>query len=120
METTFRQYEEHDGNTSERVWQGLVKVYSERLRKLRGKGLWMEHARVAPRWSAGTLKKVMKHDNKAVTMAWDYLAARYSDNRDHFSSFPFFTLEQGQRTVIFGPALFFWERARMKRKNRSC
>ncbi|CAN0188679.1 unnamed protein product, partial [Laminaria digitata] len=34
VETIFQQYEEYDGDTLERVWQSLFKVYNQTLRKI--------------------------------------------------------------------------------------
>ena len=34
MQNIFDQYEEYDGDTLERVWQSLFKVYNQTIRKL--------------------------------------------------------------------------------------
>ena len=43
VETILQQYEEHDGETSERVWQSLFKVYNQTLRKMGDNGFEVEH-----------------------------------------------------------------------------
>ncbi|CAM9362117.1 unnamed protein product, partial [Laminaria digitata] len=80
VDTIFQQYEEYDGDTLERVWQSLFKVYNQTLRKLGDNDFSVEHTGVRARQRAGTLERVVKYDSEAFTKAWDFLAA--SDDED--------------------------------------
>ena len=62
VETIFQQYEEYDGDTSERVWQSLFKVYNQTLRTLGDNDFSVEHSGVRVRQRAGTLERVEKYD----------------------------------------------------------
>ena len=67
-------YEEYDGDTLERVWQSLFKVYNQTLRKLGDNDFSVEHTGVRKRQREGTLERVVKYDVEAFKTAWDYLA----------------------------------------------
>ena len=54
--------DEYDGDTLERVWQSLFKVYNQTLRKLGNNGFSVEHTGVRARQRAGTLERVVKYD----------------------------------------------------------
>ena len=74
VQTIFDQYEEYDGDTLERVWQSLFKVYNQTLSKLGDNDFTVEHTEVRKRQMEGTLKRVVKYDVEAFKTAWDYLA----------------------------------------------
>ena len=74
VQTIFDQYEEYDGDTLERVWQSLFKVYNQTLRKLGDNDFSVEHTGVRKRQREGTLERVVKYDVEAFKTAWDYLA----------------------------------------------
>ena len=74
VETIFQQYEEYDGDTSERVWQSLFKVYNQTLRTLGDNDFSVEHSGVRVRQRAGTLERVVKYDVDAVKATWDFLS----------------------------------------------
>ena len=74
VQTIFDQYEEYDGDTLERVWQSLFKVYNQTLSKLGDNDFSVEHTEVRKRQMEGTLKRVVKYDVEAFKTAWDYLA----------------------------------------------
>ena len=74
VETIFQQYEEYDGDTSERVWQSLFKVYNQTLRTLGDNDFSVEHSGVRVRQRAGTLERVVKYDVDAFKAAWDFLS----------------------------------------------
>ncbi|CAM9188403.1 unnamed protein product, partial [Laminaria digitata] len=80
VKTIFDLYEEYGGDTLERVWQSLFKVYNQTLRKLGDNDFRVEHTGVSARQRAGTLERVVKYDATAFSAAWDYLAS--SDNED--------------------------------------
>ena len=80
VETIFDQYEKYDGDTMERVWQSLFKVYNQTLRLMGDNDLKVEHTGVSRRQRAGT--RVVKYDQEAFTKAWDYLASSPSDGED--------------------------------------
>ena len=65
VQTIFDQYEEYDGNTLERVWQSLSKVYNQSLRKLGDHDISVEHAGVRKRQREGTLERVVTYDVEA-------------------------------------------------------
>ena len=67
-------YEEYDGDTLERVWQSLFKVYNQTLRKLGDNDFSVDHTGVGKRQREGTLERVVKYDVDAFKTAWDYLA----------------------------------------------
>ncbi|CAN0047978.1 unnamed protein product, partial [Sphacelaria rigidula] len=73
VETIFKQYDEYDGDTLERVWQSLFKVYNQTLREMGDNDSSVEHSGVRVRQRAGTLERVVKYDKDAFTKAWDYL-----------------------------------------------
>ena len=70
----FDQYEEYDGDTLERVWQSLFKVYNEALRKLSDDDFSVEHTGARKRQREGTLERAVKYDVEAFKTAWHYLA----------------------------------------------
>ena len=74
VETIFQQYEEYDGDTLERVWQSLFKVYNQTLRTLGDNDFSVEHSGVRVRQRAGTLERVVKYDVDAFKAAWDFLS----------------------------------------------
>ncbi|CAN0464352.1 unnamed protein product [Laminaria digitata] len=80
VQNIFDLYEAYDGDTLERVWQSLYKVYNQTLRKLGDNDFRVEHTGVSARQRAGTLERVVKYDAAAFSAAWDYLAS--SDNED--------------------------------------
>ena len=80
VQNVFDQYEEYDGDTLERVWQSLFKVYNQTLRKLGGNDFCVEYTGVGKRHRDGTLETVVKYDAEAFSAAWDYLAD--SDKED--------------------------------------
>ena len=82
VETIFDQYEKYDGDTMERVWQSLFKVYDQTLRLMGDNDFKVEHTGVSRRQRAGTLERVVKYDQEAFTKAWDYLASSPSDGED--------------------------------------
>ena len=82
VETIFDQYEKYDGDTMERVWQSLFKVYDQTLRLMGDNDFKVEHTGVSSRQRAGTLESVVKYDQEALTKAWDYLASSPSDGED--------------------------------------
>ena len=81
VETIFEQYAKYDGDTLERVWQSLFKVYNQILRKLGDNDFSVEHTGLRVRQRAGTLERVVKYDEDAFRTAWDCLAS--SDNEDY-------------------------------------
>ena len=87
VETIFKEYADYDGDTLERVWQSLFKVYNQTLRKLGDNDFSVEHTRVTARQRAGTLERVVKYDKEAFTKAWNYLASSSSDGDDNFFFF---------------------------------
>ena len=80
VQNVFRQYEEYDGHTLERVWQSPFKVYNQTLRTLGDNDLREEHTGVGKRQRDETLETVVKDDAEAFSAAWDYLAD--SDKED--------------------------------------
>ena len=82
VETIFDQYEKYDGDTMERVWQSLFKVYDQTPRLMGDNDFKVEHTGVSRRQRAGTLERVVKYDQEAFTKAWDYLASSPSDGED--------------------------------------
>ncbi|CAM9787782.1 unnamed protein product, partial [Sphacelaria rigidula] len=44
VETIFKQYEEYDGDTLERVWQSLLRVYNQTLREIGDNDFSVEHS----------------------------------------------------------------------------
>ena len=74
VETIFQQYEEYDGDTLERVWQSLFKVYNQTLRTLGDNDFSVEYSGVRVRQRAGTLERVVKYDVDALKAAWDFLS----------------------------------------------
>ena len=82
VETIFDQYEKYDGDTMERVWQGLFKVYDQTLRLMGDNDFTVEHTGVSRRQRAGTLERGVKYYQEAFTKAWDYLASSPSDGED--------------------------------------
>ena len=80
VQNVFDQYEEYDGDTLERVWQSLLKVYNQTLRKLGDNDFRVEHTGVGKRQRDGMLETVVKYDAEAFSAAWDYLAD--SDKED--------------------------------------
>ena len=79
LKSVFDLYEEYDGDTLERVWQSLFKVYNQTLRKLGDNDFRVEHTGVKARQRAGTLERVVKYDAEAFNAAWDYLASSDSE-----------------------------------------
>ncbi|CAM9788620.1 unnamed protein product, partial [Sphacelaria rigidula] len=69
VETIFKQYEEYDGDTLERVWQSPFKVYNQTLRELGDNDFSVEHSGVRVRQRAGTLERVVKYDKDTFTKA---------------------------------------------------
>ena len=110
VQNVFDQYEEYDGDTLERVWQSLFKVYNQTLRKLGDNDFRVEHTGVGKRQRDGTLETVVKYDAEAFSAAWHYLAD--SDKEDS-SRFYFYFLcvfsppEKGRKTVFFGTTGLF-------------
>ena len=105
LKSVFDLYEEYDGDTLERVWQSLFKVYNQTLRKLGDNDFRVEHTGVKARQRAGTLERVVKYDAEALSAAWDYLAS--SDSEDYIYFFFFFfsifsPLERGDMRPFFG------------------
>ena len=49
------------------------------VRKVGDNDFSVEHAGVTARRRAGTLERVVKHDQETFSKAWDYLAATTSD-----------------------------------------
>ena len=82
VETILDQYEKYDGDTMERVWQGLFKVYDQTLRLMGDNDFTVEHTGVSRRQRAGTLERGVKYYQEAFTKAWDYLASSPSDGED--------------------------------------
>ena len=82
VETIFQQYAEYDGDTLERVWQSLFKVYNQTLRKMGDNDFRVEHTGVSARQKAGTLERVVEYDKKAFAEAWDYMAKSDSEGED--------------------------------------
>ena len=80
VQNVFDQDEEYDGDTLERVWQSLLKVYHQTLRNLGDNDFRVEHTGVGKRQRDGTLETVVKYDAEAFSAAWDYLAD--SDKED--------------------------------------
>ena len=80
VETIFDQYEKYDGDTMERVWQSLFKVYNRTVRLMGD--FKVEHTGVLRRQRAGTLERVVKYEQEAFTKAGDYLASSPSDGED--------------------------------------
>ena len=68
VEIIFQQHEEYDGETLERVWQRLCKVYNRTLRKMGDNDFKVEHTGVK-RQRAGTLEKVSKYYQEAFSKA---------------------------------------------------
>ena len=66
--------DEYDGDTLERVWQSLFKVYNQTPRTLGDNDVSVEHSGVRARQRAGTLEKVVKYDVDAFKAAWDFLS----------------------------------------------
>ena len=66
--------EEYDGDTLERVWQSLLKVYNQALRTLGDNDFSLEHSGVRVRQRAGTLERVVKYDVDAFKAARDFLS----------------------------------------------
>ena len=61
VQNVFDQYEEYDGDTLERVWQSLFKVYNQTLRKLGDNDFRVEHTGVGKRQRDGTLETVVNN-----------------------------------------------------------
>ena len=78
VQNVFDQDEEYDGDTLERVWQSLLKVYHQTLRNLGDNDFRVEHTGVKARQRAGTLERVVKYDAEALSAAWDYLCLLYT------------------------------------------
>ena len=76
---------EYDGDTLERVWQSLFKVYNQTLRQMGYKDFSVEHTGVRVRQMAGTLERVVKYDAVTFQKACDFLAS--SDDEDSFFFF---------------------------------
>ena len=66
--------EEYDGDTLERVWQSLFKVYNQTLRRFSDNDFSVEHSGVRVRQRAWTLERVVKYDVDAFKVAWDFLS----------------------------------------------
>jgi len=82
VEAIFEQYEEYDGETLERVWQSLFKVYNQTLRKMGDNDFAVEHTEVKKRQREGTLERVVKYDKEALEKAYAWMAASPSDSED--------------------------------------
>ena len=82
VETILDEYEKYDGDTMERVWQSLFEVCDQTLRLMGDNDFKVEHTGVSRRRRAGTLERVVKYDQEALTKAWDYLASSPSDGED--------------------------------------
>ena len=67
VQNVFDQYEEYDGDTLERVWQSLLKVYNQTLRKLGDNDFRVEHTGVGKRQRDGMLETVVKYDAVSYT-----------------------------------------------------
>ena len=80
--TIFEQYEEFDGETLERVWQSLFKVYNQTLRKKGDNDFSVEHTEVSKRQRDGTLERVVKYDKEALDKAWEWMASSPSDDEE--------------------------------------
>ena len=66
----------------------------------------MDYTGVSARQRAGTLERVVKHDQEAFTKAWDYLAKSPNDDEDDKKIF---------FSKFFFPALFYsWKRAEIR------
>ena len=123
VKSFFDLYEENDGDTFERGWQNLLKVYNQTLRKLGDNDiLRVEHVGVKAWQRAGMLQRVVKNDAEAFSAAWDYLAS--SDGEDFIYFFQvFFARGKGAKYGLFSADYFFsgrWpmqEAARKKNKN---
>ena len=93
---------EHDGDTLERVWQSLFKVYKQTLRQMGDNDFSVEHTGVRVRQMVGT-------DAVAFQKAWDFLA--FSDDEDYFYLFIFFvelfSPEREQSMAFLGATVFF-------------
>ena len=74
VEIIFQQHEEYDGDTLERVWQSLFKVYNQTLRRFSDNDFSVEHSGVRVRQRAWTLERVVKYDVDAFKVAWDFLS----------------------------------------------
>ena len=57
VQTILDQYEEYDGDTLERVWQSLFKVYNQTLRKLGDNDFSVEHTGVRKRPEGGNVRE---------------------------------------------------------------
>ncbi|CAN0400133.1 unnamed protein product, partial [Pylaiella littoralis] len=68
-ESIYQQYEDYDGETLERVWQSLSKVYNQTLRNVGDNDFAVEHTGVRKRQREGTSEKVVKHDKEAFERA---------------------------------------------------
>ena len=77
---------EYDGDTLERVWQSLFKVYKQTLRQMGDNDFSEEHTGVRVRQMVGT-------DAVPFQKVWDFLA--FSDDEDNYFFFFFF------RRIIF-------------------
>ena len=62
----FDQYEAYDGDTLERVWQSLFKVYNQTLGKLGENEVRAEHTGVGKRQRDGTLGTVVNMTRKPL------------------------------------------------------
>ena len=116
VETIFDQYEKYDGDTMERVWQSLFKVYDQTLRLMGDNDFKVEHTGVSRRQRAGTLERVVKYDQEAFTQAgtiWQRarVMTRTTKKYIFFQLFfvfgAFLPLEKGRNKAILGPIDFF-------------
>ncbi|CAN0505402.1 unnamed protein product, partial [Laminaria digitata] len=82
VEDIFEQYEEYDGDTLERVWQSLFKVYNQTLLAMGDNDFAVEHTGVRKRQREGTLEKVVKYDKEAFEKAYAWLASSPSDDEE--------------------------------------
>ena len=97
---------EYDGDTLERVWQSLFKVYKQTLRQMGDNDFSVEHTGVRVRQMVGT-------DAVAFQKAWDFLA--FSDDEDnYFYLFIYFSSNyfprKGSKIWPFGGDCFFCSR----------
>ncbi|CAN0111437.1 unnamed protein product [Pylaiella littoralis] len=82
VEIIFEQYEEYDGETLERVWQSLFKVYNQTLRKMGDNDFAVEYTGVRKPQREGTLERVVKYPKEALEKACVWMASSPSDSED--------------------------------------